>query len=158
MSCGDRAWQDACALLARSTLPNLLDDHPPFQIDGNFGGTAGVAEMLLQSHVRTWSGGHLVHRIDLLPALPKACPDGRATGLVARGGVRTEIEWRDGTLVRARLEAPDGRELRVRLPAGMRAATIAVDGQRPAHLDLPEGTAIVPRSGIDRPRAVVLTP
>jgi alpha-L-fucosidase 2 len=155
---GDRAWQDACALLAKSTLPNLLDDHPPFQIDGNFGGAAGVAEMLLQSHVRSWSGGQLVHRIDLLPALPKACPSGRASGLVARGGVRTEIEWRDGALVRARLEAPDGRELRVRLPAGTRAATVAVDGERPARLDLPEGTAIVPRSGGDRPRAVVLTP
>jgi hypothetical protein len=77
---------------------------------------------------------------------------------VARGGVRTEIEWRDGALVRARLEAPDGRELRVRLPVGMRAATVAVDGERPARLEIPEGIAIVPRSGSDRPRAVVLTP
>ena len=155
---GDRAWADACALLAKSTLPNLFDDHPPFQIDGNFGGAAGIAEMLLQSHVRTWSGGHLVHRIDLLPALPAACPDGRATGLVARGNVRTEIEWKAGALVRARLEAPDGRELRIRVPDSMKRVTVAVDGQRPLELPVPDGVAIVPRAAAQGARAVTITP
>jgi alpha-L-fucosidase 2 len=155
---GERAWADACALLAKSTLPNLFDDHPPFQIDGNFGGTAGVAEMLLQSHVREWSGGHLVHRVDLLPALPAAWPAGRARGLVARGNVRTDIEWSGGRLVRATLLASDGRELRVRLPAGMRGATVAVDGLPPARMDFPGGVAVVPRVGGGAPRSVTVTP
>lgn len=155
---GERAWADACALLARSTLPNLFDDHPPFQIDGNFGGAAGVAEMLLQSHVREWSGGHLVHRVDLLPALPAAWPAGRVRGLVARGNVRTDIEWSTGQLVRATLLAPDGRELRIRLPAGVRAATVEVQGLPPARMEFPGGVAVVPRVGGDAPRSVTVTP
>ena len=154
---GERAWADACALLAKSTLPNLFDDHPPFQIDGNFGGAAGIVEMLLQSHVRSWSGGHLVHRIDLLPALPKAWPDGRAAGLMARGGVRVEMQWKGGGLVRAQLDAPDGRELRVRLPDGVRSAVIAVAGQAPVELPLPDGIAIVPRAASQGARTVVIT-
>jgi alpha-L-fucosidase 2 len=154
---GERAWADACALLAKSTLPNLFDDHPPFQIDGNFGGAAGIVEMLLQSHVRSWSGGHLVHRIDLLPALPKAWPDGRAAGLMARGGVRVEMQWKGGGLVRAQLDAPDGRELRVRLPDGVRSAVIAVAGQAPVELPLPDGIAIVPRAAAQGARTVVIT-
>jgi alpha-L-fucosidase 2 len=91
--------------------PNLFDAHPPFQIDGNFGATAGILEMLAQSHAG---------EIHLLPALPTAWPDGRVRGVRLRGGLEADVAWSGGTLTRAELRSRLGGVARVRTASAVR--------------------------------------
>ncbi|WP_159886857.1 glycoside hydrolase family 95 protein [Paenibacillus puerhi] len=103
---GEQAHAYVLNLLRKSVYPNLFDAHPPFQIDGNFGVTAGIAEMLLQSHLG---------ELHLLPALPSAWGEGEVSGLRARGGYEVSISWRQGLLREARLRASQSGLCRIRL-------------------------------------------
>jgi alpha-L-fucosidase 2 len=119
---GDKAWESLRLLIEHSTGKNLFDTHPAapghsiFQIDGNFGTTAAIAELLLQSHEG---------EIALLPALPSAWANGSVRGLRARGGVEVALSWRAGRLATAELLAIADGEHTVRLPAGVRLTRVS---------------------------------
>ncbi len=111
---GEYAYQQLTGLFQHRTLPNLFDLCGPFQIDGNFGATAGIAEMLLQSQ---WTGernGKTVRIINLLPALPKAWPNGSVKGLCARDGFVVDMEWENGAMKHATMHSKLGGECVVR--------------------------------------------
>ena len=97
------------------TFANLFDSCPPFQIDGNFGGAAGIAEMLLQSSVREAGDGKMECLIELLPALPKSWRSGKVRGLRARGGFLVDIEWKDGMVIKYRVASTEALPVTVRV-------------------------------------------
>jgi alpha-L-fucosidase 2 len=121
---GDHASKILTLLLRPDrTYPNLFDAHPPFQIDGNFGGCAGIAEMLLQSHESDVpsSAGASSNRIpdppvlELLPALPKAWPNGSVKGLRARGNFTVDFRWQNSKVLSYRISSPEPRPVKVRI-------------------------------------------
>jgi len=121
---GERAYANLRFLLTKSTLPNMFDLHPPFQIDGNLGGAAGISELLVQS---------TLDEIRLLPALPKRWTGGRMAGVRVRGGATVDLSWRGGELTEARLRSE--RLAHYRVTCNGRSADVALIAGVPIVLD-----------------------
>jgi alpha-L-fucosidase 2 len=120
---GEQAYENVFALLRSSKLPNLFARHPPFQIDGNFGATAAIAEMLVQSHAS---------EIQFLPALRRAWDTGKITGLHARARLEVDITWRGGLPVTASWKPTVDTAYRLWLAPGVRIRRIRDGRQTPS--------------------------
>jgi alpha-L-fucosidase 2 len=143
---GDHAYAILQYLLAPEfTYPDMFDSCPPFQIDGNFGGASGITEMLLQSQLRELRTPIFrpeategrpdseLHILDLLPALPKAWPNGSVKGLRARGGFEVDMDWTDGKLTSATLHSLLGNPCKVR--CGEKTVELNLKSGGTVHLD-----------------------
>ena len=128
---GNHAYKILQFLLSpERTYPDMFDAHPPFQIDGNFGGAEGITEMLLQSRPLETKGAAQRFEIEVLPALPSAWPNGSVTALRARGGFEAALAWQSGKLSKIKIHSVGGREVRVRY------------GDRTAEVKLKPGEAV----------------
>ena len=134
---GDKAWESLSMLMQHSTNMNLFDTHPAgktsiFQIDGNFGATAAIAEMLVQSHTGV---------IDLLPALPAAWPAGEVKGIKARGAIEVDLRWEAGKAVSAAIRPEFSGDYQVRVPAGQKIQSVSTETSVPLRT-LPNGDVV----------------
>jgi alpha-L-fucosidase 2 len=143
---GNRAYQIVKHLITPElTYPNMFDAHPPFQIDGNFGGAASMADILMQSRLGTVTDAlnmAMKPEIELLPALPSAWPGGSVKGLRARGGFEVDVTWQDGKLVSSRVKA---------VSKGKKSVTIRY-GDRTAELEIKSGGEVWLDAELQRPK------
>ncbi|OQA01143.1 MAG: hypothetical protein BWY69_01481 [Planctomycetes bacterium ADurb.Bin401] len=130
---GDHSYKMLTNLISKGTYPNMFDAHPPFQIDGNFGGISGITEMLMQS-CSEFDGTQSKGLIYLLPALPSLLPNGYVKGLRARGGFEVDIEWQDNKLLQADIKSLYGNDLKVRYH-GTEIVTKTVKGKTYCFMD-----------------------
>ncbi len=127
---GNRAFEILKHLITPElTYPNMFDAHPPFQIDGNFGGASGIADMLMQSRLGTVTDPMnlaVKPEIELLPALPSAWPGGSVKGLRARGGLEVDVTWRDGKLVHAHIKPVQNKKQTATIRNGERVVELEI--------------------------------
>ncbi|MCA5003637.1 glycoside hydrolase family 95 protein [Sphingobacterium bovistauri] len=121
---GEHAYKMYRELLSTSTLNNLLDNHPPFQIDGNFGGISGIGEMLLQSHL---------NELHLLPALPKKWENGSIEGMLARGGFIVDMKWENNKILSGKIKASSNSECKIRTDVPIKVKGVKSKTEKNGH-------------------------